>query len=75
MKIIATIIGAIVLFIALVVAIGLLLSWPVMLLWNGCVVGLIAGVTPITSIWHAWGLLILCGLLFKSSSSTTVKKD
>ena len=55
--------------IGLIVVLGLLISWPLMLLWNWCVVGLIAGVAPITSIWKAWGLLVVCGLLFKASGT------
>ena len=69
-KIIATIIGGIAIFIGfviLVLVIGLLVSFPVMWLWNGCLVGLVAGITPITSVWQSWGLLILCAFLFKSS--------
>ena len=53
----------------LIIVLGLLFAWPVLLLWNGCLVGAVAGITPLTSIWQAWGILILCGLLFKSSSS------
>jgi hypothetical protein len=59
-------IGAIFVVLLLIVGIGLLIAWPVMLLWNGCLVGTVAGITPLTSIWHSWGMLILCGLLFKS---------
>lgn len=51
----------------LLVALSLLLSWPFMLLWNGCLVGTVAGVSPLTSIWHAWGILILCSFMFKST--------
>ena len=58
-------------FIILIAIIGLIVSWPFMLLWNGCLVGLVAGVGPITSIWHAWGVLILASFLFKSSSSSS----
>ena len=65
------IIGAIGLLIGLVIFFGLLFSWPVMMLWNGCLVDAINGVNEIT--WmQAWGIMILCGLLFKSSLS---KKD
>jgi hypothetical protein len=46
---------------------GLLFSIPVWLLWNGCIVGTVAGVGEITWL-QSWGILILCGLLFKSSS-------
>jgi hypothetical protein len=44
---------------------GLLLSLPVMLLWNGCLVGAVAGVAPITWL-QGWGIMILCGFLFKT---------
>ena len=47
-----------------------LLSWPVYMLWNGCLVGAIIGVKEIT--WmQAWGLSVLFGLLFKNTISTT----
>jgi hypothetical protein len=47
---------------------GLLFSIPVWLLWNGCIVGTIVGIGEITWL-QSWGILILCGLLFKSSSA------
>ena len=56
-------------FVLLVLIIGLIISFPVMWLWNGCLVGTVAGISPITSVWHAWGLLILTSFLFKSTSS------
>lgn len=55
----------------LILVIGALMAFPVMWLWNGCLVGTIAGISPITSFWHAWGILILCGFLFKSSSKSS----
>jgi hypothetical protein len=58
-------------FLVLILIIGLLISWPFMLLWNGCLVGLVAGIGPITSIWQAWGILILSAFLFKGSSVST----
>ena len=54
--------------IALVFAV--ILAFPVMWLWNGCLVGLVVGINPITSFWQAFGLMLLCSLLFKSSSSS-----
>ena len=63
------ILGAIGVAIILVVALGLIFSLPVMLLWNGCLVGAIAGVNEITWL-QAWGIMILFGLLFKSSVSS-----
>ena len=67
--ILMTVIG----IIALLIGISLLLSWPFMLLWNGCLVGTVAGVSPLTSIWHAWGILILASFLFKSTGASSSK--
>lgn len=65
---IGTALGALVLFVGIVVAAGLLFSLPVWLLWNYCLVGAVAGVSQITWL-QAWGILILCAFLFKSSSN------
>lgn len=55
-----------------VVAIGsILAAFPVMLLWNWLMPA-IFGLKAI-SFWQALGLSILCGLLFKSSSSSSSK--
>ena len=50
--------------VVLAVVIGLLFAYPVLWLWNGCVAPL--GVPELSGVMHAWGLLILSGLLFKS---------
>lgn len=55
--------------IALVVAFSFLLSWPVYMLWNACLVGAITGVNEVTWL-QAWGISLLAGLLFKTSAST-----
>jgi len=55
-------------FILLIAIIGLLISFPVMWLWNACLVGFIPGIVAIQHWYHAWGILILCGILFKSNS-------
>jgi hypothetical protein len=57
--------------IATLVFISFVLSWPVMMLWNGCLVGAVDGVKEVTWL-QAWGLQFLCGILFKS---TLTKKD
>ena len=44
---------------------GLLMSLPVMWLWNGCLVPAINGAHEISWL-QAWGILILFGFLFKS---------
>ena len=47
---------------------GFVLSLPVMLLWNGCLVDAITGVKEITWL-QGWGISILCGVLFNKNSS------
>jgi len=51
--------------VALTLVICILLSWPVMLLWNSCLVPAISGLHEI-ELLQAFGILILCGFLFKS---------
>lgn len=59
---------AIIVFMVLVVFIGLLMAFPVMLLWNYCLVGAVAGINEITWL-TAWGINMLCGILFKTHTS------
>ena len=54
--------------IAVIVFISFLLSWPVYMLWNGCLVGAVVGVNEVTWL-QAWGITVLFGFLFKSHSS------
>lgn len=65
MNVLAVMLGAAV----LIIVIGLIMSLPVMLLWNYCLVGAIAGVNEITWL-QAWGILVLFGLLFKTHATT-----
>ena len=65
MNILIAIIG----IVSFVVLLGLLFSLPVMLLWNGCLVGAVVGVNEISWL-QAWGIMVLFGLLFKSSVDT-----
>ena len=58
--------------IATLLFLSFVLSWPVMMLWNGCFVGAVDGVKEVTWL-QAWGLQFLFGLLFKSTLTT--KKD
>lgn len=64
--------GAIVVGIATLLFLSFVLSWPVMTLWNGCLVGAIDGVKEVTWL-QAWGLQFLFALLCKAS--VTTKKD
>lgn len=52
-----------------VVFLSFLLSYPLMLLWNGCLVGAVTIVKPVTWL-QMWGVSILLGLLFKNSTSS-----
>jgi hypothetical protein len=63
--------GVFVGLIAGLVFLSFLLSWPVMMLWNGCLVGAVDGVKEIGWL-QAWGLQFLANLLFKT---TVTKKD
>ena len=61
--------GALLAIVGLVIALGLITSFPVMLLWNGCLVDAVAGIREITCL-QAWGLTVLCGILFKTTVTT-----
>lgn len=71
---IGLVLSAIVGFIAIFVLLSFILAWPVMALWNGCLVGAIDGVHQITWL-QAWGLSILCSFLFKPSNVSTKSSD
>ena len=64
-NIVTTIVG----LITLVLAVSFLLSWPVMMLWNGCLVGAVDGVHEVSWL-QAWGISVLCGFLFKTNVSS-----
>ena len=64
-------VGVVVLGIAGLLLLSFLLSWPVYMLWNGCLVDAVTGINQVTWL-QAWGLTVLCGFLFKTSIS---KKD
>lgn len=50
-----------------ILALGLIMSWPVMMLWNYCLVPAVSGIKEI-GWFQAWGLYVLCGFMFKRSS-------
>jgi len=68
MEKVVVVVGAVVLGIMGILFLSFLLSWPVYMLWNGCLVGAIAGVAEVTWL-QAWGLTVLSGFLFKSTVS------
>ena len=61
--------GAIVVAVALIVGFGLLFSLPVMWLWDWLMPE-IFGLKEITWL-QAWGINILCGILFNKNRVTT----
>lgn len=63
---ITTILAAVITALTLGLLLSFLLSWPIYMLWNSCLVGAVAGVAEVTWL-QAWGLSVLCGLLFKST--------
>ena len=66
MRDIITIIGGIIVAVTGILLFSFLCSWPVYMLWNYCLVGAVAGVNEVSWL-QAWGLAVLCGLLFKSN--------
>lgn len=57
---------------AAIVFISFLLSWPVMVLWNGCLVDAVTGLKEVTWL-QAWGINALAGILFKDTLSFSTK--
>jgi hypothetical protein len=62
-------IGAAVVAVMVLVMFSFLLSLPVMLLWNGCLITAVDGVHELTWL-QAWGISLLFGLLFKTTTTT-----
>ena len=56
---------AIIILIALAFGLSCLYAWVGMLLWNWVMPIIWAG-APVMTFWPMWGLLELCGLLFKT---------
>ena len=66
----AVLVGTVVLGIAGLLLLSFLLSWPVYMLWNGCLVGAVAGVSEVSWL-QAWGITVLFGFLFKTTVSNS----
>ena len=62
-------VGAFIIVVAGALFVSFLLAWPVMLLWNGCLVPAVDGVKQIGWL-QAWGLQFLINMLFKVSVTT-----
>ena len=66
MEKILVIVGTVVVGIAGILLLSFLLSWPVYMLWNGCLIDAVPSVKEVTWL-QAWGITVLCGFLFKTS--------
>jgi len=55
--------------IALSAVMGFLIAFPVMWLWNWLVPDLFHG--PVIGYWQAYGIYLLCDILFKFKSSSS----
>ena len=66
MQSISSVITATVTIIVSILFLSFLLAWPVMMLWNNCLVGAIDGVKSIGWL-QAWGIQFLFALLFKTT--------
>jgi len=56
--------------IGVLIVVAVLMAWPIQLLWNNALVGAIDGFNSI-GFWQALGINILCGILFKNSTSNS----
>lgn len=61
------------LVLVLIIAFAALEAWVVMLLWNNVLCAIFANIPTIT-FWLAWGLMILCNILFKGFSVSSKKE-
>lgn len=52
--------------------VSFLMAWPVMMLWNGCLVDAATGIKEVT--WmQAWGLNLLAGIMFRTNAEFKAK--
>ena len=75
METLVKIIGAVVLVILFFCVVAVLLALPIMLLWNWLIPVLFPGegIAHSITLMQAFGILLLSGFLFKSSSSSSSK--
>jgi hypothetical protein len=55
--------------IGILLAVAVLMAWPVQYLWNNCLIPAVDGTHPI-GFWQALGLDVLFGILFKANVSS-----
>jgi hypothetical protein len=62
-------VGIVVAAFGMLVVVAILMAWPTQWLWNNALVGAADGFNPI-GFWQALGINILCGILFRTTSSS-----
>lgn len=55
--------------IGMIIVIAIVMAWPTQWLWNNALIGAIDGLNPI-GFWQALGINILCGILFRNSTTS-----
>ena len=60
--------GAILGMIGFAVVVSFLFAWPVMMLWNGCLIPAVSGLHEIGWL-QAWGISVLSSFLIKTTMS------
>lgn len=56
--------------IGMVIVVAVLMAWPTQWLWNNALIGAVDGLNPI-GFWQALGINVLCGILFRNSTSSS----
>jgi|TARA_R110002126_G_scaffold42627_1_gene122808 hypothetical protein len=56
--------------IGMIIVIAVLMAWPTQWLWNNALIGAIDGLNPI-GFWQALGINVLCGILFRNSTTSS----
>lgn len=68
-KILSAVTAIVIGVVVVAAVVGLLFALPVMWLWNSCLVPAVPGIKEV-GFMQAWGLLILCSILFKTTASS-----
>jgi hypothetical protein len=56
--------------IGMIIVIAIVMAWPTQWLWNNALIGAIDGLNPI-GFWQALGINVLCGILFRNSTTSS----
>lgn len=66
------VIVAVILILAVVFGLLCLEAWLAMALWNGCAVPAVSVISEV-GYWQMWGIMLLCNILFKTTTSSKNK--